>query len=279
MFNNRLGFLMRMVLLWKSHIWYWGYKSHIANTKNLKINKPIDIMFLLVDHYEPAKSDGVKAVGKVRDWCDKYKDISKEFVDSDGVHPQHTWFYRYDFPDFDILNTLSTYVFDKLGEIEFHLHHGYDTSETFDKKIDEGVQWFNSSGAMISAEKNPKHNFAYIAGNWALDNGRNDPQFSGVNNEIQILSKRGCYADFTFPAVGCSAQPKKVNAIYYATDDAKKPKSYNSGIDVAVNGKQSGDLMMMQGPLFLDWKKRKEILRHNIRLYPHMGLAEFKKTF
>lgn len=108
---------------------------------------------------------------------------------------------------------------------------------------------------MISAETTPQKKFAYIAGNWALDNGRDDPQFSGVNDEIVTLSKHGCYADFTFPAIGCTAQPEKVNSIYYAEDDPLKPKSYNTGIDVVVGGSESGDLMIVEGPIFLDWKK------------------------
>jgi len=252
--NNRLGTLLRMALRWKGYIWYRGYKNHINEIQDLSIDKPVHIILLLVDHYEPAKRDGPKAVDKVISWCNNYKKISSKFVDSDGVHPQHSWFYRYDFPDFSILNAISRYVYDDFGEIEFHLHHGFDTSDTFNEKIENGIRWFNSSGAMISAEQNPERHFAYIAGNWALDNGRDDPQFSGVNNEIQILSKHGCYADFTFPAIGCSAQPKKVNAIYYATDDPTKPKSYNTGIDIQVGGTESGDLMIVQGPLFLNWK-------------------------
>jgi len=252
--NNRLGALLRMALRWKGHIWYRDYKRHIHKTKKLTTSNPIDIIVLVTDHYEPAKKDGAKACEKVNDWCENYANIASEFVDSDGIHPQHTWFYRYDFPDFNILNTLSRYVHNGFGEIEFHLHHGFDTSDTFNEKIENGVQWFNSSGAMISAEEFPQQRFAYIAGNWALDNGRNDPQFSGVNDEIRTLSKHGCYADFTFPAIGCDAQPEKVNSIYYATDDPEKPKSYNTGVDVTVGGTESGDLMIVEGPIFLNWQ-------------------------
>lgn len=255
MLRNRLGTLLRMAMNWKGYIWYKDYKQHIKASSKLTLGKPVDIILLLVDHYEPAKRDGAKAVDTVVSWCDNYREVSKDFVDSDGVCPQHSWFYRYDFPDFNILNTISRYVYEGYGEIEFHLHHGFDTSETFNEKIEQGVQWFNSAGAMISAEAQPEHRFAYIAGNWALDNGRNDPQFSGVNNEIGILSRNGCYADFTFPAIGCSAQPEKVNAIYYATDDPQKPKSYNTGVDVKVGGEESGDLMIVQGPIFLNAKK------------------------
>jgi len=146
-------------------------------------------------------------------------------------------------------------VFKGLGEIEFHLHHSYDTSESFTKNIFEGVSWFNQAGAMISAESIPHKRYGYIAGNWALDNGRRNPAYSGVNNELKILNNAGCYADFTFPAIGTNAQPRKVNSIYYATDTAK-PKSYNKGTNVAVNGISSGDLMIFQGPLYVDWKHK-----------------------
>ena len=252
--NNRLGAFLKFFPMWKGHIWYKDYRNHLLELRKIQMKSPIDIVFLMVDHFEPYNSDGGDAFKKMHDWCENYKAISSQFVDSDGEHPQHTWFYPYDAPDDKILNTLSTYVFDGYGEIEFHLHHGFDTSDTFNEKIQKGLEWFNLSGAMTSAEETPKQNFAYIAGDWALDNGRGDDRFSGVNNEIEILSRHGCYADFTFPARGESSQPRKVNSIYYAKDDSEKPKSYDTGIDVEVNGIESGDLMLVQGPMYLDWQ-------------------------
>jgi hypothetical protein len=70
----------------------------------------------------------------------------------------------------------------------------------------------------------------------------------GVNTELEILSRNGCYADFTFSTIGTKAQPKKINSIYYAKDD-ENPKSYNDGVDLKVGGKESGDLIIFQGPI------------------------------
>ncbi len=172
--------------------------------------------------------------------------------DSFGHKPQYTWFYRYDYPNEKCVRTLSDYVYQDYGEIEFHLHHGNDTESTFRDKIHSGVEWFNRFGAMIGAVKNPSPGFAYIAGNWALDNGCFDDSVSGVNTELGILASESCYADFTFPAMASKAQPDKVNAIYYATC-SPQAKSYNTGTNVKVNRQQNGDLMIFQGPLYIKW--------------------------
>ena len=44
--------------------------------------------------------------------------------------------------------------------------------------------------------------------------------------------------------------------LYYATEDGG-PKSHDTGIDVEVGGKPSGDLLLIQGPLALNWRERK----------------------
>src|SRR5262249_8467929 len=68
------------------------------------------------------------------------------------------------------------------------------------------------------------------------------------------LREAGCYADFTFPALGSPAQPRTTNSIYYATEDGN-PKSYNTGVKVVVGRPPSGDLMIFQGPTFIDWRQ------------------------
>ena len=78
-----------------------------------------------------------------------------------------------------------------------------------------------------------------------------------MNNELKILKDAGCYADFTLPSAPHESQTFKVNSIYYARDINGMRKSHNKGIDVKVRGKEIGDLMLIQGPLALNWKRRK----------------------
>ena len=84
---------------------------------------------------------------------------------------------------------------------------------------------------------------------WALDNSR-DPQTGeacGINNELILLRRLGCYADFTHPSWG-PMHPRLVNRLYYATDDPTKPKSYDTGTVMRVGAAAVGDLLIFEGP-------------------------------
>jgi hypothetical protein len=236
--------------------WLPGYLTRRQSFDRSLLEKgaPVDVIVVMVDHFEPQDRLGDNAAAEsVASWCQEYERVACKFTDADGRHPQHTWFYRAEYPNSGCLRILSDYTFRGLGEVEFHLHHGHDTEDSFAAKIREGLDFFNRFGAMITAEPEPQRRFAYIAGNWALDNGAGDDSKSGCNTELKVLRDAGCYADFTFPALGSYAQPRKTNAIYYASDDPG-PKSYDSGVDVESGRPACGDLLIFQGPLQVDWR-------------------------
>ena len=116
----------------------------------------------------------------------------------------------------------------------------------------EGARGRGNEGASQGSVSNIQYGF--IHGDWALDNSMGG-KWCGVNSELTILRETGCYADFTFPSIN-ESQPRKVNSVYYATDDPHNPKSYNTGVDVRVGGQPVGDLMIIEGPLGLRWKRR-----------------------
>ena len=161
-FNKAITFLK--ILKWKGIIWLPDYMRWLCKIRN-NDRKIEHVLFYIVDHFEPAKRDGLLGVEKVRNWCKNYEGIARKYCDSDGTHPKYSWFYRYDYPNFDCINILSRSVFNNFGEIEFHLHHSYDNSENFERTIKQGIKWFNSAGAMISSENKQEKNFGYIAGN------------------------------------------------------------------------------------------------------------------
>ncbi|MBI5116960.1 hypothetical protein HZA56_10855 [Candidatus Poribacteria bacterium] len=216
---------------------------------------PIDIVFLSVDHYEPGFN-----TWKVKEWVEKYPLIARKHPDADGVVPQYTWFYpaeQFKLEQVEILADLSAAGY---GEIELHLHHDHDTSETLRARLRKAKDNFSRVGALETVDGAKAFGFAH--GNWALDDSvahtdKRNP--CGVTNELIVLREEGCYADFTFPSWGFESQPRQINSIYYATDDPDKPKSYDHGPPVTVGRRATGDLLIFEGPLSINFGK----LRHH----------------
>ena len=85
-----------------------------------------------------------------------------------------------------------------------------------------------------------------------------------MNNELSLLRELGCYADFTLPSCPDPTQTRTINRLYYA-QDTPHPKSHDTGVQVRVlpaGGSQPsapifGDLLIIQGPLALNWERRK----------------------
>lgn len=232
------------IIRWKMYIWLPDYISQQFQHKE-PFSGLTHIIFITVDHYEPGLGD--KGAKINHEWLDNYRKLAERHKDSYGRVPQHTWFYAYDHKNELVMPDLVNTVRDGFGEIEFHWHHNHDNNVGFPAKLAEGVAWFNRYGAMIDA--NGRKSFAFIHGNWSLDNAKGD-RYCGVSRELDILKSQGCYADFTFPAFGNVAQPKKINSIYYGADDDRN-KSYDTGVDATVGRKNSKDLMIFEGPLTL----------------------------
>lgn len=206
------------------------------------------VIFLFVDHFELAG----KAPRLVK-WLERYPAIASVHRDSDGCQPRHTWFYAMDLMREYELAELKKMVELGLGEVELHWHHSHDTSESFLQKLRDGLKIFQKYGFMRANQDGKSGSFAFIHGNWSLGNSLGK-DFCGVDNEIELLIKAGCYGDFTFPALFSKAQPSTINSIYYVTDNGK-PKSYDKGRPARVGVKQSGnEVMIFQGPLSINWR-------------------------
>jgi hypothetical protein len=196
------------------------------------------LIFIFVDHFEPSNRDQVET------WTRQYPRFAKRFEDAAGNRPRHTWFY--DGEDPFVLSALGRLCSMKLGEIEIHLHHGRDTAQGLRETLEKRKRLWAGFGALVTPGPGPTSTFGFIHGKWSLDNSRGE-EFCGVNNELTVLREAGCYADFTFPAWG-RMQPAKRSSIYYAKDDPKQPKSYDTGQDVEAGRPPSGDLLIFEGP-------------------------------
>ena len=241
------------------HLWLPAYIKQALSNHNIR-QRPIHVIFALVDHFEPfwnKVSDDI-ACSRVKTWLERLPRISEKFKDTDGVSPRHTFFYPQEEYKYECLNMLAEICKQGFGDVEIHLHHDNDTPEGLQKKlIDFKTILYEKHGLLRKYKKTGEILYGFIHGNWALDNSRRDGRWCGVNNELQILKETGCYADFTLPSAPSETQTRKINSIYYAKDDPDKPKSHDTGKDVEVGKQPNGDLMMIQGPLTLNWSKRK----------------------
>jgi hypothetical protein len=222
--------------------------------------KPIHVMFCFVDHFEPAwgKADLATQRARVDRWCCDYRKLTSTHRDADGRPPQHTFFYPEEEYLEEHLHKLASLCADGYGEIEVHLHHDNDTPDNFRTTIDRFNRILHERhNALPRDPTTGRLRFGFIHGNWCLDNSRADGRWCGINNELILLRELGCYADFTLPSAPSETQTRMINAIYYATDDPAEPKSHDWGEPVRVGGKPSGDLMIVQGPLGLNWRNRR----------------------
>jgi len=235
--------------------WLGGY---LRRRRPPAVDGPIHVMFCFVDHFEPAwgKVDLATQRARVDRWCRDYRVLASAHRDADGRPPQHTFFYPEEEYLEEHLDKIAALCAEGYGEIEIHLHHDDDTEDNFKATISRfNALLHERHGALPRDPVTGQLRFGFIHGNWSLDNSRADGRWCGINNELILLRELGCYADFTLPSAPSDTQTKMSNAIYYATDDPLRPKSHDSGVPVRVGGTASGDLMIVQGPLGLNWRE------------------------
>jgi hypothetical protein len=222
-----------------------------------------DIMFAVCDHFEPFHhADKPEALRRVATWQQKWPKLIESFRDHDNARPKHSFFYPIEQYDKDVAKEIAELCAVSGGELEFHLHHSDDTADTLRYKLERSKDLFSDLG-FLSRDQSGDLRFGFIHGDWALDNSHPQGKYCGVSNELGVLRKAGCYADFTMPSAPDVTQTHTINSIYYAEDTAE-PKSHDRGTRARVlekNAKLLRDsfehLLMVQGPLALNWRRRK----------------------
>ncbi|MBI3320803.1 MAG: hypothetical protein HYZ91_00880 [Candidatus Omnitrophica bacterium] len=238
-------------------IWLPAYlRSRLIHSSGVR---PTHVMFCLVDHFEPDWNHATldEQLARVERWAAAYPALAARHRDADGCHPRHSFFYPAEVYQPAVAERLARLCRDGFGEVEMHLHHDGDTSETLAKRLERAKTDFARHGLLARDRSTGAVRFGFIHGNWALDNARRDGKWCGVNNELSLLHALGCYADFTLPSAPSETQTRKINSLYYALDDPRAPKSHDTGCDVRVGRAPNGELLIVQGPLTLNWRRRK----------------------
>lgn len=221
---------------------------------------PLTLCLAVADHFEPfwARADEAIAQARLRAWEQGLPRLVEGLSDSRGRPPCHDFFYPLEDYRPWVLDRLAGLRQKGLGEVEVHLHHhGESAAELEDMLLGYAEKLHQRHGLLAKDPVSGRVTYGFIHGNWALDNSRPDGQWCGRNDELSILARTGCYADFTLPSAPSPTQTRTINAIYYAIDDPQRPKSHDRGRPAAVGQAPSGDLLLVQGVLALDWGRRK----------------------
>jgi hypothetical protein len=236
--------------------WILPYLAGRSRRRLPDATDEVHVLLCIADHYEPKGQGGdhETARRRVDIWVREYPRRFGRFRDSDGRAPRHTFFYPAEEYEPDLLERLADLCRQGFGEVEIHLHHDGDSAADFRRKIETFKSCLTERHGLLSCDrKTGAIRYGFIHGNWALCNARRDGRLCGVDGELAILHETGCYADFTYPSAPDETQPPIVNRIYYACDRPGGPRSHETPCEPDAEGA----VMMIQGPLVLDWSNRK----------------------
>ncbi|MGE5111576.1 MAG: hypothetical protein ACM3JB_12000 [Acidobacteriaceae bacterium] len=237
------------------------------------------LIIALADHFEPCYS-GVpevfnpvsEQVRRVREWASRYPATTDDFRDADGHPFKHTYFYPAEHNHPEVLSTLAEHCRQGWGEIEVHLHHGInqpDTSANTRETLESFLDTLAQLGALSRTNGGQNRQYAFVHGNWALANYGNG-KYCGVDDEMQILSETGCYADFTMPAAPGPLQiAGKVNSIYECGRPLNQRAPHRRGRNLRAGQTPEKYPILVQGPLMLDFRAD--------RLMPRIENAELSE--
>lgn len=230
----------------------------------------IHLIFALADHFEPADAgDGrplvphPEQVRRLDTWCREYPRVVDRWRDHDGRPFVHTYFYPAEQYDQGLIEQLAEHCNEGWGEIEVHLHHGTEHADTAENTrrlllgFRDALAYRHNCLSYEDESAVPR--YAFVHGNFALANsipGHN----CGVDSEMQILAETGCYADMTLPAGPAHpGQTAKINSLYECALPLHQRAPHRKGRDLACGTSPGTSPLMIQGPLLLDFSRRRGI--------------------
>lgn len=236
-----------------AQLWFPGMLAarHRNRSHRFDPSLPVTAHLMFADHFEPYwnhPSDAV-AMARVQAWTARWPTIADRHRDDAGNPAKWTFFYPEEEYRPELLTLLANLAHHGVGDVEVHIHHDGEGEANFVGRMQQFVTRLSRDHGLLR-HQDGRPVFAFIHGNWALDNARPDGRWCGLNHELTLLRQLGCYADFTAPAAPDVCQTRLVNAIYWAVDDPDRPKSHDRGPLVTVGATAPKDaLLCVQGPL------------------------------
>jgi hypothetical protein len=239
------------------HRWVGGWARHLAREATApRVDGTRHLLFAICDHYEPRwmHPSAEQAEERVRAWELGYPQLVRGFQDADGRPPRHSFFFPGEEYAPSYLDRLGRLARAGFGEVELHVHHDADTPDSLRTMIDGYLALFARHGH-LARDPGGRLRYAFIHGNWALANSREDGRWCGVDAEIPLLWETGCYADFTFPSAPDECQPNVVNQIYWPVGELRRKRAYEQGERARVGEVRRDRILMIEGPLALTTRR------------------------
>jgi len=234
--------------------WLPGYAFEVVRraVKRERTSGPRHLLVAMCDHHEPFHGgfDEERGARRMKAWHEGYPKLADAYRDADGRPPRHSFFFPGEEYRPYFLDALGDLAKRGFGEVEVHLHHDGDTRESLTEKFEQTLRDFSKHGH-ISRAADGSFRWAFIHGNWALANPRRDGKWCGVDDELPLLHRLGCYADYTFPSAPDECQPNIVNQIYWPTGNLNAKRCYEQGARARVGEVMTDRLLMMTGPVAL----------------------------
>jgi hypothetical protein len=245
------------------HRWLGGYAlSSLRRLTDERQEGPRHLLVALCDHYEPHWNDVGNDQGwqRVSAWLERYPEMVSGLRDADGHAPRHSFFFPGEQYQPRYLDALAQLARRGFGEVEVHLHHDGDDADKLQRDLLQFLKDYAEHGH-LTRDPDGRLRYAFIHGNWCLANSRHDGRWCGVDSELDVLFRTGCYADFTFPSAPDATQPGIVNQIYWPTGNPKQARAHEQGVRARVGQAMNDRILMVQGPLALARRPGKLKLR------------------
>lgn len=238
----------------------WGL-AWLRQSPPPKVPGPRHLLLCIGDHFELRHdTDAAGASQRLSDWEREYPCLVESWADSDGMHPRHTFFYPIEQYNAELVERLTRLCRLTGAEVEIHLHHAEDSQAGLREKLEQGKVALRRHG-WLTQDGEGAVRFGFIHGDWALDHSHPEGRYCGVVDELAVLRECGCYADFTMPSAPSPTQCRIINQIYYAASNGR-PRAFDQGEPARADSgftdrPRRGELLLVQGPLGLNWGWRK----------------------
>ena len=221
------------------------------------------VILTVANHFEPAWSeagplDHKSQLRRLKDYSKLAARIGDGVWDGDGTKFRHTNFYPAEQYHPEVLEIMAEMQADGLGEVEVHLHHGVerpDTAENLERQLIEFRDVLAERHRCLSrmaGDHQPK--YAFVHGNLALANSCGG-RFCGVDNEMAILARTGCYADMTLPSAPDQSQVGVINQIYECGHSLDEAVPHRDGVRLGSRSEAPQLPLIFQGPLVFNWTR------------------------